>query len=148
MLTNWKSMNKNKPVPTYLNTLEKALQDFLDTDNTIINRDEDNKITDDYFKAYEYVYPYYKDALKGQSPKYLPPEEIKKVGAIEGAFTGGGVVKGDYGSALAGEGKPKDEKGYIVGETYRDEDGILWKYLGNDKWEEVEEKTTKKSGKR
>ena len=136
------------PVPAHLTILEKALQDCLGTDNKIINRDKDNKITDEWFKIYEWIYPYYKDALKGASPKYLPPEEIKKVGAIEGAFTGGGVVKGDYGSALAGEGKPKDEKGYIVGETYRDEEGILWKYIGNDEWERIEEKPGEKSRKR
>jgi len=147
-VASWGSMKKNKPAPEHISILEKALQDCLGTDNKIISRDEKNKSTDEWFKIYEWIYPYYKDALKGESPKYLPPEEIKKVGAIEGALTGGGVAKGDYGSALAGEGKPKDEKGYIVGETYRDEEGVLWKYLGNDKWEEVEEKTEKKSGKR
>ena len=144
----WERTNKDKPVPEHLSILEKALQDCLNTDNTIISRGEKNKVTDEWFKIYEWIYPYYKDALKGQSPQYLPPEEIKKVGGIEGAFTGGDVQKGDYGSALVGEGKEKDEKGYIVGQTYRDEEGILWKYLGNDKWEEVEEQTKKKSGKR
>ena len=137
--------------PEHLDVLEKALQYCLDLDNKIISTDEDNKKTEEFFKAYEWVYPYYKDALKGQSPKYLPPEEITKVGGWKGAFTGGGVVKGDYyGSALVADqqGKPKDEKGYIVGETYRDEEGILWKYLGNDKWEEVEEKPGEKARKR
>jgi len=143
-----KRTDKNYPFPSYLEVMEKNIQHCLDNEGKIISRGEGNKTTDEWFKIYEWLYPYYKDALKGQSPKYLPPEEIKKVGAIEGALTFGGVVKGDYGSALAGEGKPKDEKGYIIGETYRDEEGILWKYLGNDKWEEVEEKTTKKSGRK
>jgi len=85
-----------------------------------------------------------------RQPKYLPPGEIKKVGTIEGALTFGGVKKGDYGSALVvdQEGKAKDDKGYIVGETYRDEEGKLWKYIGNGKFEEVEEKTGEKSRKR
>ena len=128
--------------PEHLDILEKALQYCLDLENKIISKDENNKLTTEFFEAYEWIYPYYKDALKGQSPKYLPPEEIKKVGIIEGALTTGGVAKGDYGSALATDqqGKLKDNKGYIVGETYRDEEGVLWKYLGNGKFEEVEEK--------
>ena len=143
---NWKRTNKNKPAPEHIDVLEKALQECLNTDNTIIGKDKEKKNTDEWFKIYEWIYSYYKDALKGKSPKYLPPEEIKKVGAIEGALTGGGVQKGDYGSALAGEGKPKDERGYIVGETYRDEEGVLWKYTSDGKFEEVEEE--KKTQKR
>jgi len=145
---NWERTKKNKPAPEHLEILERALQECLDVENKIISRGEKNKSTDEWFKIYEWIYPYYKDALKGQSPKYLPPEEIKKVGAIEGALTGGGVQRGDYGSALVGEGKEKDDKGYIVGETYRDEEGKLWKYLGNGKFEEVEEEKKKNPRKR
>jgi hypothetical protein len=130
-----KQTNINLPEPEYLKVLEKDLERCLTSDNTIIS--------DEWFDIYKGIYPYYKDALQGASPKYLPPEEIKKVGPIEGAFTS--KVAGEYTSALVEDkqGKVKDESGYIVGENYRDAEGKLWKYIGNGKFEEVTETESK-----
>lgn len=147
----WERTNKNLPAPTLLKIMEKNLRECLDDDYTIISRDDENKLTDYWFSQYEIFYPYYEEALEGKMPKYLPPDKIHKVGAFEGAVTPGGVYKGQYGSALVEEketGKetektPKeakgkeDEFGYIIGATYKNADGKLLKYLGNDEWEEI-----------
>ena len=148
----WEKTNKNLPAPTYLKIMERNLKECLDDDNTITSRDDKDKVTDYWFNQYEMLYPYYEEALDGKMPKYLPPDKIHKVGGIEGAITGGGVTKGQYGSALVegqetkkgtkekapeGAKEKEDEFGYIVGAVYKNADGKLLKYLGDNEWQEI-----------
>jgi len=68
----------------------------------------DNKFKNDEAKAtyakYQAIYEQkvreliakYPDIDISQFPKYLPVEQIKPIGFWKGAFTGGGVKKGDY----------------------------------------------------
>ncbi|MBA7535996.1 hypothetical protein ES705_28258 [subsurface metagenome] len=71
---------KDFPIPSYLEIAESNLKKCLDN--------EDRNVTD--IESYSYFYPYYKNALEGGVPKYLPPELIEKVG----------FFKNKYGSAL------------------------------------------------
>jgi len=65
---------------------------------------------------YKFFYKYYKDALKGKPPKYLPPEAIEKVG----------FFKNKYGSALADDYELDFEAMKKDGVTEED----IWKEIG------------------
>ena len=71
---------KNFPMPEYLEIAEMNLSKCLNVDNSVLD-----------IELYRYFYEFYKVALKGKAPKYLPPELIPKTG----------FFKNKYRSALA-----------------------------------------------
>lgn len=75
---------KDYPFPTYLEVAEYNL----------VNRALNANNAPDNIDEYSYFYKYYKIALGGKPPKYLPPEAISK----KGIFGWGG-----YGSALVAD---------------------------------------------
>lgn len=89
--------------------------------------------------------------------KYLSLDETGKVGTIRGAVTSG-IARGQWDSVLNTKNIPwswltegeeterktgketkgqEDELGYIVGATYKNEEGKLFKYIGNGEFEEI-----------
>jgi len=79
---------KNFPIPEYLEIAEMNVSKCLGNDDSILPIDGN---MDKGFLLYKYFYEFYKVALKGEAPKYLPPEAIPKTG----------IWKNKYGSALA-----------------------------------------------
>jgi hypothetical protein len=74
---------KDFPTPEYLEIAETNVGRCLDTDNSVLD-----------IELYRFFYKYYKEALKGKTPKYLPPEMIEKTGFWKNKF--GSALVEDY----------------------------------------------------
>jgi len=100
---------KDFPIPSYLEITENNLKSCLDEENKVVN-----------IELYKHLYQFYRNELKGELPKYLPPEAIsmKKTG-----FWGKTV---EYGSALADDWEMDFEAMKKDGVTEED----IWKKLG------------------
>lgn len=81
---------KNFPIPEYIEIAETNLKRCLDEEGVIAKYTEGPDEGKPAIELYKYFYKYYKDALKGEAPKYLPPELIERTG----------LLKKGYGSAL------------------------------------------------
>ena len=77
------STKKNFPMPEYVDVAEANVARSLNMDGTIVN-----------IGLYSYFYKFYKDALEGKTPKYLPPELIEKTGFFKNKL--GSALVEDY----------------------------------------------------
>ncbi len=79
--------DKDFPIPTFLEIVESNLGRLLDDDNNVLD-----------MALYTQFYEYYRNELKGQPPKYLPPEaiQIKKTGFFKNKIEYGSALADDY----------------------------------------------------
>ena len=90
----YKEMLKNE-----VKAMASEMKGLLTSDNKF--KDDDAKAT---YEKHQRIYEQkvrellakYPEMDKSQFPKYLPVDQIKKVGFWKGKFTGGGVATGDY----------------------------------------------------
>ena len=101
---------KNFPIPEYMEIAETNLKRCLDEEGKIAVYEEGPDRGKPAIELYRYFYKYYKDALKGETPKYLPPELIEKTGLLKRGY--GSALVDDYEldfAAMAKDGVTKED---------------------------------------